>query len=136
MLFGQMTFRNGTECWFVKTWRRLYRKCYRNRVRDASCNLVLFGPIKGREKPLLIANWRQKTTMPSEIARTAILNWAGWVRRLILLSQPGLWSKLSFWLVQISQGANKIGTNVYLILYLIKHRDNIFTITVAVILLN
>ena len=41
---------------------------------DASCNLVLFGPIKGREKPLLIANWRQKTTMPSEIARTAILN--------------------------------------------------------------
>ena len=38
----------------------LYSKCYRNRVCGTSCNSVLFGPIKRREKPLLIAKWRQK----------------------------------------------------------------------------
>ena len=57
---GQMTFRNETECWFVKTWRPPYRKCCRNRVCGTSCNSVLFGPIKRREKPLLIRKWRQK----------------------------------------------------------------------------
>ena len=56
---GQMTFRNETECWFVKTWRPPYRKCCRNRVCGTSCNSVLFGPIKRREKSRLIGKWRQ-----------------------------------------------------------------------------
>ena len=42
----------------------LYGKCYRNRVCGTSCNSLLFGPIKRREKPLLIAKWRQKAIVP------------------------------------------------------------------------